>query len=131
VVDPRGCTWWEVEDVVASHRGPGRRMFLVRYKGFGPAYDEWKAERDVSPQLIKEYDELCRLAAPGGVTAAVSPVPRPARAKVSTNAPPSQRTQSQKQDPMLERHVGGGNGHGSRGGVSDGFERQGSRHGTR
>ena len=84
---------------MASHRGPKKnRRFLVRYKGFGPAYDEWKAEHDVSPQLIKEYDELCRLAVPGGMTAAVSPVPRPARAKVSTNAPPSQRTQSQKQD---------------------------------
>ncbi|MFN9898395.1 MAG: hypothetical protein ACK55Z_06270, partial [bacterium] len=44
VVDPRGGTWWKVEDGVASHRGPGRRMFLVRYKCFGPAYDEWKAE---------------------------------------------------------------------------------------
>ena len=96
VVDPRGCTWWEVEDVVVSHRGPGRRKFLVRYKGFGPAYDEWKAERDVSPQLIKEYDELCRLAFPGG--AAISPVPRPARAKVCTSAASSQRDQSQKQD---------------------------------
>jgi hypothetical protein len=85
---------------VASHRGPGRnrRQFLVRYKGFGPAYDEWKAEHDVSPQLIKEYDELCRLAVPGGVTAAVSPVPRPARAKVSTSTASSQRAQSQKQD---------------------------------
>jgi len=97
VVDPRGGTWWEVEDVVASHRGPkNRRRFLVRYKGFGPAYDEWKAERDVSPQLIKEYDELCRLAFPGG--AAISPVPRPARAKVCTSAASSQRDQSQKQD---------------------------------
>ena len=100
VVDPRVGTWWEVEDVVASHRGPGRnrRKFLVRYKAFGPAYDEWKAEHDVSPQLIKEYDELCRLAVPGGVTAAVSPVPRPARAKVSTSTASSQRAQSQKQD---------------------------------
>ena len=83
---------------MVSHRGPGRRMFLVRYKGFGPAYDEWKTEHDVSPQLIKEYDELCRLAAPGGVTAAVPPVPQPARAKASTSAASSQRTQSQKQD---------------------------------
>jgi hypothetical protein len=99
VVDPRGGTWWEVEDVVASHRGPkNNRRFLVRYKGFGPAYDEWKSEHDVSPQLIKEYDELCRLAVPGGVTVAVSPVPRPARAKVSTTAASSQRTQSQKED---------------------------------
>ena len=83
---------------MASHRGPGRnrRQFLVRYKGFGPAYDEWKAEHDVSPQLIKEYDELCRLAFPGG--AAISPVPRPARAKVCTSAASSQRDQSQKQD---------------------------------
>ena len=59
---------------------------------------EWKSEHDVSPQLIKEYDELCRLVVPGGVTVAVSPVPRLARAKVSTTAASSQRTQSQKED---------------------------------
>ncbi len=40
----------------------GRRSFLVRYKGFGPSFDEWKREEDVSEQLIREYDELCRLA---------------------------------------------------------------------
>ena len=64
-VDPRGGTWWEVEDVVAHQRRCGRRRFLVQYKGFSPAYDEWKSEQDVSPQLIEEYDELWRLALTG------------------------------------------------------------------
>jgi hypothetical protein len=101
VVDPRDGTWWEVEDVVAHQRGQNgnRRRFLVRYKGFGPAFDEWKTERDVSPQPIKEYDELCQLAFTEGATAAaVSPVSRPTKSKVSTSAAPSQRAQSQKQD---------------------------------
>jgi hypothetical protein len=62
---------WEVEEVVAIPCREGRRRFLVRYKGFGPAYDEWKSEQDVSPQLIEEYDELCRLALTGDATAAI------------------------------------------------------------
>ncbi len=40
----------------------GLQSFLVRYKGFYPSFDEWTREEDVSEQLIKEYDELCRLA---------------------------------------------------------------------
>ena len=62
VVDPRGGTWWEVEDVMAHQQRRNQRVFLVRYKGFGPSFDEWKREEDVSEQLVKEYDELCRLA---------------------------------------------------------------------
>jgi hypothetical protein len=31
----------------------GQRKFLVRYKGFGPSFDEWKREEDVSEQLVK------------------------------------------------------------------------------
>ena len=98
-VDPRGGTWWEVEDVVASHRRGGVRRFLVRYKGFGPAYDEWKSERDVSPRLIEEYDELCRLARPGdSAAAASSPDPQPTRSSGVTTTTRPQRTQSQKRD---------------------------------
>jgi hypothetical protein len=29
----------------------GQRKFLVRYKGFGLSFDEWKREEDVSEQL--------------------------------------------------------------------------------
>ena len=50
---------------MAHQRRCGRRRFLVQYKGFSPAYDEWKSEQDVSPQLIEEYDELWRLALTG------------------------------------------------------------------
>ncbi len=83
---------------MSNQRRNSRRRFLVRYKGFDPAYDEWKSEQDVSPQLIKEYDELCRLALTGDATTeAVSPDLQPARSKVSTNAAPSQLAQSQKQ----------------------------------
>ena len=91
MVDPRGGTWWEVEDVVASHHGPGRRMFLVRYKGFGPAYDEWKAERDsgaspctsageseglrkrrvLATRPVAEAGPRCESGTPAGVTVTV------------------------------------------------------------
>ena len=61
--DPRGGSWWEVEDVVATRPARnGARRFLVRYKGFGPAFDEWKEEADVSEVLVQAYDELCRRA---------------------------------------------------------------------
>jgi hypothetical protein len=54
IVDPRGGTGWEVEDVVAHRRTHGQRRFLVRYKGFGPSFDEWEREEDVSEQLVKD-----------------------------------------------------------------------------
>ena len=66
--DPRGGTWWEVEDVVATRvtrRGRGRRrtQYLVRYKGFSEAYDEWKDEKDVSTVLVQHYSDLLQQAA--------------------------------------------------------------------
>ena len=30
----------------------GARRFLLRFKGFGPAFDEWKEEADVSEVLV-------------------------------------------------------------------------------
>ena len=66
--DPRGGTWWEVEDVVTTRHGGktknGKRQlqYLVRYKGFTEAYDEWKAERDVSEALIRGYKALVKAA---------------------------------------------------------------------
>ena len=38
--DPRGGTWWEVEDVVACKVTRKKTQYLVRYKGFSEAYDE-------------------------------------------------------------------------------------------
>ena len=69
--DPRGGTWWEVEDVVATRNGKtrnGRRQlqYLVRYKGFSEAYDEWKAEKDVSQTLIQGYKALVKAAKAAG-----------------------------------------------------------------
>jgi hypothetical protein len=81
IIDPRGGTWWEVEDVMAHRQQRyGRRFFLVRYKGFGPSFDEWKREEDVSEQLIREYDELCRLAGAQEETPAPTSSRRPAAA---------------------------------------------------
>ena len=61
---PRGGTWWEVEDVVA-HVGTGsRRRYLVRYKGFSAAFDEWKRTCDVSDVLVRDYEELLEQARP-------------------------------------------------------------------
>jgi len=71
---------------VVAHRGrrgkPGRR-FLVRYKGFGPSYDEWKTEKDVSAKLVEEYDELCRLSTPEGLDVP----PPPPKPQASRNPP--------------------------------------------
>lgn len=62
--DPRGGSWWEVEDVVA-HTGRWRkgRRYLVRYLGFPASFDEWKAPADVSQALVDSYEELLREAA--------------------------------------------------------------------
>ena len=56
--DPRGGTWWEVEDVVAHVGYKGLRRYLVRYKGFSAAFDEWKRTCDVSEELVRDYEEL-------------------------------------------------------------------------
>jgi hypothetical protein len=104
VVDPRGGTWWEVEDVVAHRRrkgrGKGRRLFLVRYKGFGPSFDEWKREEDVSERLVREYDELCRLAGGGDPQPKAAPVPASSRKSASASKGPEhiRSTQAQNRD---------------------------------
>ena len=55
----------------------GARRFLVRFKGFGPAFDEWKEEADVSEVLVQAYDELCRRAGgEGGEVAKGAGMPR-------------------------------------------------------
>ena len=68
--DPRGGTWREVEDVVA-HVGcsKGRCRYLIRYKGFSTAFDEWKKTCDVSEELVRDYEKLLGgacLAGPAG-----------------------------------------------------------------
>jgi hypothetical protein len=100
IVDPRGGTWWEVEDVVAHRWCKGQRKFLVRYKGFGPSFDEWKQEEDVSEQLVKDYDELCRLFCAQDPVTAATPAPTSSRAPASTPAEPdpSRRIQAQRRD---------------------------------
>ena len=62
--DPRGGSWWEVEDVVASRIVHKKRQYLVRYKGFSEAYDEWKGAKDVSVALVREYLDLLKRAEP-------------------------------------------------------------------
>ena len=81
--DPRGGAWWEVEDVVAAreHKGSGRRRFLVRFKGFGPEFDEWKSEADVSEKLVQAYDDLCQRARGGDAGGAEMPPRRSGRAR--------------------------------------------------
>ena len=69
--DPRGGTWWEVEDVVAHVGSKGRRRYLVRYKGFSATFDEWKRTCDVSEELVQDYEELLRRACPAGPAPAV------------------------------------------------------------
>ena len=75
-IDPRGGTWWEVEDVVshqACPRGGRPKKYLVRYQGFDASFDEWKAPRDVSQVLIDRYQELLTQALKAGVITKSSP----------------------------------------------------------
>jgi hypothetical protein len=77
-----------------------RRLFLVRYKGFGPSFDEWKLEEDVSEQLIREYEELCRLAGAQDPVSEKAPVPTPSRRPATAPNRPdrSRSTQAQVRD---------------------------------
>ncbi len=86
--DPRGGSWWEVEDVVAAKAAArsGRRRFLVRYKGFGPEFDEWKDEADVSVRLVEAYDELCQRTGNGNAGGAEMPPRRGDRVRATTGA---------------------------------------------
>lgn len=100
MVDPGGGTWLEMEDVV-SHRGRhGFRYFLIRYKGFGPSFDEWKRGENVSEQLVNEYDEMCRVDCPQGpmTAAALALAPPRAPASIPARPDPIRRSQAQRQD---------------------------------
>jgi hypothetical protein len=109
VVDPRGGTWWEVEDVMAHRQGRYQRSFLVRYKGFGPSFDEWKREEDVSEHLIREYDELCRLAGARDPVIDTAPAPtsrKPAPAPKGLDRSRSTQAQNQDRDARAARRRG-------------------------
>ncbi len=84
----------------------GRRSFLVRYKGFGPSFDEWKREEDVSEQLIKEYDELCRLAGVQEGTSAPTSSRRPASAPKRPDRSRSTQAQTRDRDERAARRRG-------------------------
>jgi len=74
-IDPRGGTWWEVEDVVSHQpcpRGGRPKRYLVRYKGFDSSFDEWKGPRDVSQVLIDEYQGLLTRALQAGMLSEVA-----------------------------------------------------------
>jgi hypothetical protein len=66
----------------------GERKFLVRYKGFGPSFDEWKREEDVSEELVKGYDELCSLSCVQDPVTAAAPASASSRAPASTPSEP-------------------------------------------
>ena len=98
IEDPRGGTWWEVEDVVSHLDRKNGRRFLVRYKGFGPSYDEWKSEKDVSERLVREYDELCRLARTDGSQAAANPKRRAVAVPMRGEDTRETRAETQKRE---------------------------------
>jgi hypothetical protein len=84
----------------------GRRSFLVRYKGFCPSFDEWKREEDVSEQLIKEYDELCRLAGAQEEASAPTSSRRPATAPKRPDRSRSTQAQVRDRDERAARRRG-------------------------
>ena len=105
-----------MEDVVSHLDRQNGRRFLVRCKGFGPSYDEWKSEKDVSERLVKEYDELCRLARGDGSQAVTSTKRRAVVLPIRGEGTRESRADAQKR----ERTERAGNGRRpllSRGGV--------------
>ncbi len=84
---------------MAHRQRRNQRLFLVRYKGFGPSFDEWKREEDVSERLIREYDELCRLAGVQDPVTETSPAPTSRRPASAPKRPVRSRgTQAQNRD---------------------------------
>jgi hypothetical protein len=79
----------------------GQKHILLLYyhdKGFGPSYDEWKFEEEVSVQRIKAHDKLCRLECPIGPSApAAPPLPRAPEPSAPSKLTPTQRSQVQHQ----------------------------------
>ena len=107
VIDPRGGTWWEVEDVMAHRlQRQGRRSFLVRYKGFGPSFNEWKREKDVSEHLVKEYNELCHLAGVPWEASAQTSFRRPAAAPKRPDRTRDTQAQVRNRDERAARRQG-------------------------
>ncbi|KAF8856000.1 hypothetical protein BDZ45DRAFT_745860 [Acephala macrosclerotiorum] len=53
---------YELEKIVASKpNDAGQLLYLVRWKGWGPEYDEWKTTEDLehARDLIDIYDKQC------------------------------------------------------------------------
>lgn len=51
---------YELEKIVASKSNDsGQQLYLVRWKGWGPEYDEWKTSEDLehAQELIDIYDK--------------------------------------------------------------------------
>ena len=70
----------------------------MRCKGFGPSYDEWKSEKDVSERLVKEYDELCRLARVDGSQAVTSAKRRAVALPIRVEDARESRADAQKRE---------------------------------
>ena len=59
-------TLWEIDGIVEHRRTRnGATEYLVRYKGYGPEYDEWMADDVLSTAVgaIKEYSARIALRA--------------------------------------------------------------------
>ena len=58
IIKVQDGTLWEIDGIVEHKRArSGATEYLVRYKGYGPEYDEWLSEDalDTAVGAIKEY----------------------------------------------------------------------------
>ncbi len=90
-------------DRIVSHRGePGRRKYLVRWKGFSPEHDTWQDERDIETlRCVVEYwdrnrsdtDTRAQPVNPGG-----RPTPAQSGDQTGASGPPNRKRKQPRND---------------------------------
>ncbi len=52
-----GDQTYEVDAIIKKRHARGRIQYRVRWMGWGPEYDEWRPESDISDELVEAYED--------------------------------------------------------------------------